>query len=356
MSTKREIIKQTMSIVKRFEIDMLDVKAADAFLLHAFIDYEGREVEYVVLIDAGNEGDGKKILNHINTYYTKKYIDLAICTHCDSDHYGGFKELIEEHKKTTSAFEIKQFWVHDPYQHVDVDDVKYIRKEQTLRKRLNEAFAFNDGSSLLDMIDNAKIKREQPFTGMSYDIVNLYVLGPDEAYYKSLIPDFRVDLDFKDEQQDDVYEGFNKIFYNTEEEFFSKALENASDDPSKVNQSSVILAFGADSDVFLFTGDAGREALQRVINIDRQGVLKNVKWMKVPHHGSKHNLNSAIINYFHPDISYLSTEKYGKFANISIVSSLKRVGYVYSTHQNRKNICYHSGMPQREGYSTAQPL
>ena len=115
-----------MSTIRRFEIDMLDVKAADAFLLHAFIDYEGREVEYVVLIDAGNEGDGKKILNHINTYFTQKYIDLAICTHCDSDHYGGFKELIEEHKKTTSTFEIKQFWVHDPYKHVDVDDVKYI--------------------------------------------------------------------------------------------------------------------------------------------------------------------------------------------------------------------------------------
>lgn len=345
-----------MSTIRRFEIDMLDVKAADAFLLHAFIDYEGREVEYVVLIDAGNEGDGKKILNHINTYFTQKYIDLAICTHCDSDHYGGFKELIEEHKKTTSTFEIKQFWVHDPYKHVDVDDVKYIRNDQTLRKRLNEAYAFNDGSSLLDLIDKAKISRDEPFTGKDYDIVNLYVLGPDKAYYESLIPDFRVDLDFKDEQKDDVYEGFNKIFYNTEEDFFSKALENASDDPSKVNQSSVILAFGAGSDVFLFTGDAGREALQRVISIDKQGVLKNVKWMKVPHHGSKHNLNSAIINYFHPSTSYISTEKYGKFANICTVNALKKVGDVYSTHKDRLSIWHHEGMPDRIGYSTIDPL
>ncbi len=345
-----------MSTIKRFEIDMLDVKAADAFLLHVFIDHEGTEWEYIILIDAGNEGDGKKILNHINTYYTQKYIDLAICTHCDSDHYGGFKELIEEHKKATSAFEIRQFWVHDPYLHVDVDDVKYIRKEQSLRKRLNEAFAFNDGSSLLDLIDKAKIKREQPFTGMSYDVVNLYVLGPDETYYESLIPDFRVDLDFKDEQQDDVYEGFNRVFYNTEEEFYSKSLENANDDPSKVNQSSVILAFCSGNDVFLFTGDAGREALLRVINIDQQGVLKNLKWMKVPHHGSKHNLNSTIINYFHPGISYISTEKYGKFANICTVNALKKVGNVYSTHKDRLSIWYHEGMPDRNGYSPIDPL
>lgn len=345
-----------MSIITKFEIDMLDVKAADAFLLHVFVNHEGSELEYVVLIDAGNEGDGKIILNHINSYYTQKYVDLAICTHCDSDHYGGFKELIEEHNNSASNFEIKQFWVHDPYQHVDVDDVNYVRKEQTLRDRLNDAFAFSDGSTLLEIIDKAQISREEPFAGKNYDIINLFVLGPDEAYYESLIPDFRVDLDFKDEQKDDVYEGFNKLFYNSEEEYYSKTLENANDDPSKVNQSSVILAFASGNNVFLFTGDAGREALQRVINIDTDGVLKNVKWMKIPHHGSKHNLNSAIINYFHPAISFISTEKYGKYANICTVNALKKVGKAYSTHQNRRNIWYHSGIPQREGYSTATPL
>lgn len=345
-----------MSVITKFEIDMLDVKAADAFLIHAFINHEGSEYEYVVLVDAGNEGDGKKILNHINTYYTQKYVDLAICTHCDSDHYGGFKELIAEHSKRTSNFEIKQFWVHDPYQHVDVDDVKYVRNEQTLRERLNAAYAFNDGSSLLDLLDNANISREEPFTGKEYDPLNIFVLGPDEDYYASLIPDFRVNLDFKDEQKDDSYTGFNRIFFKTEDEFFSKALENANDDPSKVNHSSVIFAFAPGSDVFLFTGDAGRESLLRVIDMDNEGILKNVKWMKIPHHGSKHNLNNAIISYFHPSTSYISTEKYGKFANICTVNALKKVGDVYSTHKNRQSLWHHEGMPDRETYSTASPL
>ena len=345
-----------MSVITKFEIDMLDVKAADAFLIHAFISHEGMEYEYVVLVDAGNEGDGKIILNHINTYYTQNYIDLAICTHCDSDHYGGFKELIEEHKNSSSTFEIKKFWVHDPYQHVDVDDVKFVRKNLTLKDRLNAAYAFNDDSNLLDKLDEAKITREEPFTGKEYSPLNIFVLGPDEDYYESLIPDFRVNLDFKDEQQDDSYTGLNRFCFKTEDEFYSKTLENANDDPSKVNQSSVIFAFAPDDDVFLFTGDAGREALQRVINIDNEGVLKNVKWMKVPHHGSKHNLNSATISYFHPSISYISTEKYGKFANICTVNALKKVGNVYSTHQNRRNICFHKGTPLREGYSTAKPL
>lgn len=344
-----------MSKITKYEIDMLDVKAADAFLIHAFTEYNGVEYEYVVLVDAGNEGDGKKILNHINTYYGQKYIDLAICTHCDSDHYGGFKELIEEHGKK-GPFSIEKIWVHDPYRHVDVDDVKYIRNEQTLRKRLNDAYAFSDGSSLLDLIDKAGINREKPFMGKTYDPINLFVLGPDKTYYESLILDFRVDLDFKEEQQDDVYEGFNKLFYNTEDDFLSKALDNAKDDPSKVNQSSVIFAIGVENDVLLFTGDAGREALQRVINMDHKGVLKNLKWLKVPHHGSKHNLNSAIINYFHPEISYISTEKYGKYANICTVNALKKVGDVYSTHKDRQSLWHHHNTDDRESYSKAEPL
>lgn len=344
-----------MSEITKFEIDMLDVKAADAFLIHAFINHEGKEREYVVLVDAGNEGDGIKILNHINKYYSQKYIDLAICTHCDSDHYGGFKELLEEHKKATSAFMISKFWVHDPYQHVDVDDVKYIHKNQTLKDRLNAAYAFNDGSNLLEKIDEAKITREEPFFGKTYDPLNIYVLGPDKVYYESLIPKFRVDLDFKDEQVDDAYKGLYSYIYESEDAFYSQTLDNANDDPSMVNQSSVVFAFAPGNGIYLFTGDAGIDALQRVIKRDVRGVLKNVTWMKVPHHGSKHNLNSAIISYFHPRVSYISTEKYGKFANLCTVNALKKVGKVYSTHKHSSMQSQH-GTSDRDGYSPVESL
>lgn len=42
-----------MSKITKYEIDMLDVKAADAFLIHAYID----------------NGDGGAIYNHVNQYY-----------------------------------------------------------------------------------------------------------------------------------------------------------------------------------------------------------------------------------------------------------------------------------------------
>lgn len=346
-----------MSEITRFEIDMLDVKAADAFLIHAFSkNDQGEEIEYVVLVDAGNERDGEKILSHIKKYYRQQYIDLVIITHCDIDHYGGMKSLIEMHNQKTNGFRIGKVWVHDPYKHVNVDDVKYIRKDKTLRVRLDEAYAFSDGETLLNLLDQSKITREEAYRGKKYDELNIEVLGPSENYYKSLLPDFRVNLDFKQEQFEDEYVERGGIF-QSEDDFYSKALEDASDDPSKVNQSSVIFKFCPDNKVFLFTGDAGKEAICRVIKPDLvpDPLLKNIDWLKVPHHGSKHNLNNAIISYLHPNVSYISTEKYGKYANRCTVNALKKVGRVYSTHING-SMLHHEKTEERNTYSPATPL
>ena len=342
-----------MAEITKFEIDMLDVNAADAFLIHAYAKQpSGCELEYIVLVDAGNEVDGEKILNHIQKYYNQQYIDLVIITHCDADHYGGMKYLIDKHNEGAS-FSIHKVWVHDPYMHVDVDDVKYIRKDETLRERLNAAYAFSDGSNLLDMLDESHINREEVFSEDTYDSLNIKVLGPDKEYYESLIPDFRVNLDFKEEQPEDEYTGL-ECFCQTEDEFFSRALEDAYDDKSKVNQSSIIFAFCPKDEVFLFTGDAGKEAIEKVLQQYER--LENINWLKVPHHGSKHNLNNAIIEKLRPKVSYISTEKYGKYANKCTVNALKKVGRVYSTHKNRSNLWLHHGTDSRADYSSADYL
>ena len=81
--------------VKKYEIDMLDVKVADAFLIHFF---DENNAEYVVLIDGGNYSDGTKIASFIREHYSQNYINLAICTHCDDDHFGGIHYLLEQQK------------------------------------------------------------------------------------------------------------------------------------------------------------------------------------------------------------------------------------------------------------------
>ncbi len=346
-----------MNNITRYEIDMLDVKAADAFLIHAYVDTDfGFEREYVVLVDAGNEGDGETIYNHIKKYYNQKYIDLVVITHCDTDHYGGMQYLVNKHKDTNDGFSIREVWVHDPYKHVDVDDVKYIRKSETLRDRLNAAYAFSDGSNLLELLDDSQIFRREVFTGDAYDDLNITVLGPDLGYYESLIPDFRVDLDFKEEQDDeDIYAGLI-CFIQKEAKFYSKALEDAYDDKSKVNQSSIVFLFQPNNQKYLFTGDAGKEALHRIVDTDKHNLLADIDWLKVPHHGSKHNIDNAIISHLKPKISCISTEKIKKYANQCTINALKKVGDVYSTHKERRSLWHSQNTSQRDDYSSAKPL
>lgn len=344
-----------MTAIKKYEIDMLNVGAADAFLIHAFtISEDGSEIEYVVLVDAGNEGDGEKIFNHIQKYYNQQYIDLVVITHCDADHYGGMKYLVDKHSNQQNSFKIREVWVQDPYRHVDVDDVKYVRNNETLRNRLNAAYIFNDGSNLLEVLDAAGIQRKEVFAGYRYHLLNITVLGPELDYYESLIPEFRVNLDFKEEQQDDVYNN-HVCSGSTEDDFYSKVLEDANDDSSAVNQSSIVILFEADGHKMIFTGDAGKTALHRVINNDKERSLVNVEWLKVPHHGSKHNIDNAIISHFHPSVSYISAEKMGKYANQCTINALKKVGRVYSTYKAGSMLHQHNTLI-REEYSTAKPL
>lgn len=78
--------------------------------------------------------------------------------------------------------------------------------------------------------------------------------------------------------------------------------------------------------------------------------------MKVPHHGSKHNLDSTIIRHVNPKTAYISTEKQGKYLNRSTVFALKKNGTkVYSTSQNRSTI-RHGAIKEREGWTKIDPM
>lgn len=45
--------------IEKCEIEMLNIKSADAFIIH-IVD----EDDHIILVDAGNYNDGQKIINH----------------------------------------------------------------------------------------------------------------------------------------------------------------------------------------------------------------------------------------------------------------------------------------------------
>lgn len=350
--------------IKDYHIEMLNVGAADAFIIY-YINEDNSG--HLIIIDAGNYEDGQKIINHIRDYYSNPVIDLAIVTHPDDDHYGGFIKMLEKIRdKESDAIEIKKFWVNDPgNNHVDKDEVKWITKQKTVNVKARSVYDL-DNENLLDLIDAIPISRVEKFAavyrwpkGSLYTLPVLNfpcftILGPSKSYYEELVPNFRHDeLNFHKPEDDAGYYSCKDI---PNGKCLSPTLDNASDDSSAHNQSSLIFLFEPiKGEKYLFMGDAGREAFDR-IHPFLKNKIKGVSWLKIPHHGSKHNLNSAMINWISPHIAYISTQRIGNYLNQCTVNALKASGCsVYSTHVDKSHFI-HKQIGEREGYSAATPL
>lgn len=75
----------------------IDVGQADSILI--------RNGDYTMLIDAGNNADGIKLVNYINSLGIDKF-DYVVATHAHEDHIGGMDDIINN-------FKIDKFYMPD---------------------------------------------------------------------------------------------------------------------------------------------------------------------------------------------------------------------------------------------------
>ena len=349
----------------KYEIEMLDVKAADAFLIH-YVEDNG--TSHIIMVDSGNYEDADKITNHIRKYYDKitnngwygYVIDYAVVSHPDDDHIGGYVHMLEDIRDgKLKDISFRSFWVNDPTKHeFEPDDVKNVRTQKTLDAKLKSVYDYNEDASknLLDLIDSVGVHREEAFAGEYLDSPKISILSPTKEYYESLLPKFRNRLKFPwalESLEENQYSEDKDVSDNNT---LSKTLDAANDDRSAHNQSSIVFLLETDEgDKFLFTGDAGRDAFNHVPQ-ELLASFKGVRWMKVPHHGSKHNLDSTIIRHVNPKEAYISTEKEGIYLSRCTVFALKKNNTkVYSTSQYRSSI-RHGAIKAREGWGAIDPM
>ena len=337
--------------ITNYQIEMLNVGDADAFIVYYLTD-DGRK--HLVLIDAGRYGDGEKVLNHLNSYYKDVPVELAIVTHPDDDHYGGFVYMLEQIKqKANNAVPIHRFWINDPRKHISADDVEEEIQRKTLEKRLADIYSVNKSNSL-ELIELLRIPHKEVFAQTVFTDVILRlgkherkeecehsnqigftILGPTKEYFEAQCQAFRyehVHVQAEDEENDML----DERTFSTSTRCLSRVLDDADDDSSNHNRSSIMVLFEpGDGSKSLFTGDASVDSFENMDD-SHKNKCRNVAWLKVPHHGSKHNLNTKWINHFHPDWAYVSTFKRGKFLNLCTVNALKNIGSrVVSTHNNK---------------------
>lgn len=331
----------------KYEFELLKVGDADAIIICHHTENE----DFIILVDAGNYSNGKLIKQHLEEHYNTRYIDLAICTHPDDDHKGGFFYLLNDSNVT-----IEEFWLTDPADFLTEKDIKYYRNEENARWAVRQLFenANDTSENLIDLIEEKCTYWRSVVAGDEHATLPIKIVAPSAKYYgevvKQMVEDYGIET--YEESDTEKYDSAATV----EENKAKSVIDTTNDDPSPYNMSSLVILYQpGQTERCLLSGDASRASLTQMLK-DYPDLKKGVAKLKVPHHGSRHNLTTEIIDALKPRKSYISAAGTKKHPNNSVVYWLSKYGDVYSTHACSGYIHSHVGMDGRPGDTILDPL
>lgn len=304
-----------------YEVHYLNVSDADSIIIR----YNDGQSRYIVLIDAGNVGDSDKIKNYIWNHWKTYTIDLAICTHPDSDHKGGFFGLLNDGIVT-----INKFWLNTPEDVVKEDEYNNLYPRRNRLSHCRECYAHPTDIQSPNLVDLAlsKCSVYGVYHGIRHSHIPISVVGPSLDFYYPLAIEILKNNKRKKDEDNSIYEDVT-CFSSVQAK---SSIDNETDDCSPTNAGSIILLFEpADGCKFLLLGDANRAAITDAISNNAN--LSGCR-IKVPHHGSKHNLTSALIDKLAPTCAIISAKGSQKHPSRGIVHCLSNHCNVYSTHRS----------------------
>lgn len=272
-----------------YELDFLNVesdKGGDAITLR----YRENNIEYIHITDGGYQKDGEKIVNYIKQYYNNpSFIDNVILTHQDNDHAGGLRQVFED-------FSIGTLWMLRPWLYAEelLPNFKRFTTVEGLTKRLKEVYS--NIAALEEIAFDKGVKIMEPFQGQK--IGAFTVLSPSKEKYLELLinsektPDIKQESASLDALFSSMKAGINYIRAMWGHESFPDTGTSCENEMSVVQYANIC------NHKILLTGDAGREALNLASEYAPYVGLKlpGIDKFQVPHHGSRHNVSSEILD------------------------------------------------------------
>ena len=270
-----------------YEIDFLSVetkKSGDAIVLR----YSQDGTEAIQVVDGGFTDMGAQILAHIDKYYRHgAAIDFVVLTHPDGDHAAGLKYVLEN--RTLRHLIMNRPWLYAgellPYS-------KFTSVER-LEARLREEFPHT--AALEEIAHRRGVPIFEGFQGTG--LGSFTILAPSKRRYLDLIFDAahlaRSALSLEAAYDSESRQGeSHDVSSNWGQEIFS-------DNPtSPRNEMSIIQFATLSGKKIMLTGDAGRDALEEAVTFarDQQFGLPGIDVFQVPHHGSRRNVSTQLLN------------------------------------------------------------
>jgi len=291
---------------KALEIDLLPVERGDhsgdcIALRYGNLEKGGSE-QTVIVIDGGYASNAEALKKHLKTYYKciingKVHINIVFLSHPDQDHVEGLAKLFEDNEVVVDNLVAMIPW--------RVMTPKWFRDgritQNSLDKKLEDAF--NPLLTLENIAEKKKVKIIKTTSLRNPCVFNgatMTTLGPELNFYKTCIANCEKTPD-KAENVKPVGESTTFSDNDKEETYIPGKIQwNHSEGTSAINESSHIMLFEYNGHKILFCGDAGKEALNAAKKYakDNNIVLNDIDIIKMPHHGSRKNVDPSIMNTF----------------------------------------------------------
>lgn len=281
-------------------------KGGDAIVVEVFDEDDN---PHIAIIDGGYTENGQRIVDYLAGKYSNNgkntvKVDFVFNTHPDLDHISGLKTVLE-----SDELKVVNLVYNRPWRDAGLKKEWFADKritENSLVNRIKDSFGKAD--ELEDIAKDKHIKVCPCKSGTHAWGGTMLVLGPSESLYKQ-------NLLISDKTPDSFLTKYNKgyqVSTLSEEDYkpgYGKTIEWIDDEQtSEINQTSLILALILGDYKFLFTGDAGKDALNEALDYWESlgNKASDFSVVQLPHHGSRKNIDPSILKRLNAPVYIIS--------------------------------------------------
>ena len=248
------------------------------------IRYSRNNLNWIYVVDGGYADDGRKLVDHIRDYYDDPpYIDHVVLTHPDTDHASGLTTVLEQYR-------VSCLWMNRPWQHVDALMPMFERYQNRDRLIARLKRDFSKAAELEEIANDKGIEIKDAFRGAR--IGQFTVLSPSRSTYLKLVVESDktpvAASDTMAKRQDAV----------STAAWGEENLKGDTEGTTADNETSIVQFADVCDRKVLLTGDAGVRALAEAHEAATAmgKSTSNLDWFQVPHHGSRRNLSSDVLD------------------------------------------------------------
>lgn len=285
-----------------FKIEMCPAEYGDCI----WIEYGNKNKPYRILIDGGTEATYAWLNDRIKAHAVNdRKFELLVITHIDADHIAGVLKLIENASSLNATFD--DIWFNG-YRHLpgsELEEFGPVQGEKLTTMLLNKQLPWNK-TFANKAITNLKSSITLP-GGMKFTVIS-----PTEENLKKLKPVWTeeckkagIDPAHPEPFTQEVSPGLEEMGPIDVDTLAAKQFKI---DESKANGSSIALLAAYDGKTVLLAGDAHPDVLLKGIkSLCKPDEKLKLDAFKLPHHGSKANINRELLEKIKCDRYLFST-------------------------------------------------